>query len=189
MVYLAAIGMETIAGYAETYAGAARKRTADVVLAVALLLCLTPVVNFMVRNHPFEHLYFNRFAGKDMQTVKQRFELDYWGLSYRQTLEYIVRTDSSPRIRVFPFTYPGRVNTALLPPRDRARIELVFSPADADYVTTTYRSHPEGYPQSQEVYSVKVGNASIASVFLGGLKSATAPAPPPPVTPSGVAPR
>ncbi|MEO5818704.1 MAG: hypothetical protein ABIT20_25775 [Gemmatimonadaceae bacterium] len=189
MVYLAAIGMETIAGYAETYAGAARRRTADAVLAVALLLCLTPVVNFMVRNHPFEHLYFNRFAGKDMQTVKQRFELDYWGLSYRQTLEYIVRTDSSRRIRVFPFTYPGRVNAALLPPRDRARIDLVFSPADADYVTTTYRSHPEGYPQSQEVYSVKVGNAAIASVFLGGLKSATAPAPPPPTTPSGVAPR
>jgi hypothetical protein len=188
LVYIATIGMETVARYAETFVGEARRRTADAVLVVALMLCLAPVVNFMVRNHPFEHLYFNRFAGKDMQEIKQRFELDYWGLSYRKTLEYIVRTDSSPRIRVFPFTYPGRLNTAMLLPRDRARIELVFSPDEADYVTTTYRSHPQDYPQAQEVYSVKVGNASIASVFLGGLKSATAPAPLPP-TPSGVAPR
>jgi len=188
MVYLAAIGMETIAGYAETYAGAARKRTTDGVLVIALLLCLMPAVSFMVKNHPFEHLYFNRFAGKDMQEIKQRFELDYWGLSYRNTLEYIVRTDSSPRIRVFPMTYPGRLNVIMLDPRDRARIDLVFSPNDADYVTTTYRSHPQDYPQAREVYSVKVGNASIASVFLGGLKSATPPAPLPP-TPSGVAPR
>jgi hypothetical protein len=188
MVYIAAIGMETIVGFAETYVGEARGRIADAVLVVALLLCLTPVVNFMVKNHPYEHLYFNRLAGKDMQEIKQRFELDYWGLSYRKTLEYIVRTDSSRRIRVFPFTYPGRLNTAMLLPRDRARIDLVFSPDEADYVTTTYRSHPQDYPQAQEVFSVKVGNASIASVFLGGLKSATPPAPLPP-TPSGVAPR
>jgi hypothetical protein len=188
MVYLAAIGMETIAGFAETRAGAPRRRVADAVLTAGLLLCLAPVVSFMVKNHPYEHLYFNRFAGKDMKEIKQRFELDYWGLSYRQALEYIVRTDSSPRIRVFPFTYPGRVNTAMLSPRDRARIDLVFSPDEADYVTTTYRSHPQDYPLAHEVYSVRVGNASIASVFLGGLKSATAPAPLPP-TPSGVAPR
>jgi hypothetical protein len=188
MVYLAAIGMEAIARYAETYAGEARRRTTDAVLTVALLLCLAPVVNFMVKNHPFEHLYFNRFAGKDMQEVKQRFELDYWGLSYRKTLEYIVRTDSSPRIRIFPLTYPGRVNAIMLSPRDRARIDLVFSPEEADYVTTSYRYHPQDYPGAKEVYSVKVGNASIASVFLGGLRSATPPAALPP-TPSGVAPR
>ncbi len=187
MVYLAAIGMETVARYAETHAGEARRRATDAVLTVGLLLCLAPVVTFMIRNHPLEHLYFNRFAGKDMQQVKQRFELDYWGLSYRKTLEYIVRTDSSPRIRVFPLTYPGRLNVAMLPPHDRARIDLVFSPEDADYVMSTYRSHPQDYPGAVEVYSVKVGNASVATVFLGGQK----PALPPVVTPSlsGVVPR
>jgi len=81
----------------------------DAVLTTALLLCLVPPVNFMVKNHPFEHLYFTRFAGRDMQEIKQRFELDYWGLSNRQALEYIVRTDTSRRIRVFPLNYPGRV--------------------------------------------------------------------------------
>ncbi|MEO8333461.1 MAG: hypothetical protein ABI664_00715 [bacterium] len=185
MVYIAAIGMETIAGYAETRAGVARKWTMDAVLTTALLACLVPVVSFMVKNHPFEHLYFTRLAGRDMKEIKSRFELDYWGLSYRKTLEYIVRTDSSPRIRVFPLTYPGRLNAIMLPPRDRARIDLVFSAEDADYVMSTYRGHPQDYPGAVEVYNVKVGNASIASVFLGGQKPAPAAIP----SPSGVVPR
>jgi len=84
--------------------------------------------------------------------------------------------------------YPGRVNVAMLPPRDRERIDLVFSPDDADYVTSTYRNHPQDYPGAKEVYSVKVGNASIATVFLGGQKPAMPSAPLPP-TPSGVVPR
>jgi len=188
MIYLAAVGMESIARRAESWAGATRLRMTDLVLTAALLLCLVPPVNFMVKNHPFEHLYFTRFAGRDMQEIKQRFELDYWGLSNRQALEYIVRTDTSRRIRVFPLNYPGRVNAAMLRPRDRERIDLVFSPEDADYVTSTYRNHPQDYPGAKEVYSVKVGNASIATVFLGGQKPAMPPAAVPP-SPSGVVPR
>ena len=187
MVYLAAIGMETIVRYAETHAGASRRRATHAVLTVGLLLCLAPVVSFMVKNHPLEHLYFNRFAGSDMQGIKQRFELDYWGLSYRKTLEYIVSTDSSPRIRVFPLTYPGRLNVIMLPPRERSRIDLVFSPDDADYVMTTFRSHPQDYPGAKEVFSVKVGNASVATVYLGGQKPFIPPAAIP--TPAGAVPR
>ena len=38
-----------------------------------------PVAARMVELHPYEMVYFNRFAGADMQTVKSRFDLDYWG--------------------------------------------------------------------------------------------------------------
>jgi hypothetical protein len=97
--------------------------------------------------------------------VKQRYELDYWGLSYRKALEYIVRTDTSQHIRIFTTTYPGRVNVAMLPRADRNRVELVASDTEADYVMTNYRFHPQDYGYTNEVYSVRVGNASIASVF------------------------
>jgi hypothetical protein len=165
LVYLAAVGMETIDAYAAVYAGEFRRRTVDLALSAALLLCLAPVVAFMAQNHPFEHLYFNRFAGGDMKEVKRRFELDYWGLSYRKALEYIVRTDAGKTIRIFTTTYPGRLNVAMLPGRDRARVEIVDTDAEADYVMTNYRFHPQDYPYAREVFSVRVGNASIASVF------------------------
>ena len=166
MVYLAAIGMECIIGRARTYAGEANERVVSATLTTALLLCLAPVVAFMIRNHPFEHLYFNRLAGRDMAEVKQRFELDYWGLSYRKALEHIVRSDSSPILRIHAANFPGMVNTILLSKHDRPRIRFVNSDDGADYFITNYRFHPEPYPHLREVYSVRVGNASIASVFL-----------------------
>ena len=168
LVYLAAVGMELIAARASAYFGEVRKQAVAATLTAALLLCLVPVVAFMVRNHPFEHVYFNRLAGRDMKDIKQRFELDYWGLSYRKALEYIVRTDARPSIRLFTANYPGRANVAMLLPRDRSRLVFVQSDADADYVMTNYRFHPQDYPYAREVFSVRVGNASIASVFLGG---------------------
>jgi hypothetical protein len=165
LIYLAGIGMETVVTYAAARFGDARRRMVNTVATAALLLCLTPVVAFMVANHPFEHLYFNRFAGRDMAEIKQRFELDYWGLSYRKALEYIVRSDSSPVIRIQVPNFPGRVNALMLQPGDRFRLQYVPRDAEADYFVTNYRSHPENYPYPREVFSVRVGNASIASVF------------------------
>jgi hypothetical protein len=187
MVYLAAAGMEMIATSAAGYVGEARKRSLHVVLTAGLLLCLAPVVTFMLENHPFEHVYFNRFAGSDMKVIKQRFELDYWGLSYRKALEYIVRSDSSPTIRIYTATYPGRLNVAMLNRRDRGRVDLVYTPEEADYVMTNYRYHPQEYSYGPEVFGVKVGNASINSVFHVGTRPMTQPSAMP--APAGGAPK
>ena len=165
LVYLAAIGMEALHARAVARFGNARRRSITAGLTAALLLSLAPVCGFMFANHPFEHLYFNRLAGRDMATVKQRFELDYWGLTYRPALEYIVRTDSSAIIRILVANFPGRVNALMLPAADRARLRYVNSEEDADYFISNYRFHPEPYPVWPEVFSVRVGNASIASVF------------------------
>ena len=165
LVYIALLGLEAIMERAVRQAGEPRRGTMYATAAALLVLSIAPAAIFMIRNHPFEHVYFNRLAGADMKAVKQRYELDYWGLSYRKLLEYIVRTDSSSHIRIFTTTYPGRVNVAMLPRADRNRVDLVASDADADYVITNYRFHPQDYGYTNEVYSVRVGNASIASVF------------------------
>ncbi len=166
MVYLATIGMETIAARMQSYFGEVERLTINAALAVALLLCLSPVVAFMVRNHPYEHVYFNRFAGRDMAEIKQQYELDYWGLSYRKALEYIVRSDTASVIRIQTINLPGMLNSTMLPNRDRARLRFVGMDEPADYFVTNYRFHPQAYPYTHEVYAVRVGNASIVSVFL-----------------------
>ena len=164
-VYLAAIGMEWLVAIATRRFGAARRRAVAAGLSGALLLGLAPAVGFMVVNHPFEHLYFNRFAGRDMMEVKQRFEFDYWGLSYRKALEYIVRSDTSRLIRVRVINFPGVMNALMLDDRDRRRLFFTASDADADYFVSNYRFHPQAYPYPNEVFQVRVGNASAASVI------------------------
>src|SRR4030095_10445619 len=47
------------------------------------------VAAFMIRTHPFEHVYFNRLVGGPAG-ARFRFEMDYWGLSYRRGLEAIL---------------------------------------------------------------------------------------------------
>src|SRR5205085_6932938 len=141
LVYLAAVGMQAVSEWAHARAGETRVFAVNGALTAALLLGLSPAVAFIVKNHPFEHVYFNRLAGPDMQTVKRRFELDYWGLSYKQALEYIVAADSAPHIRIYAATYPGRANVAMLRPADRRRVEIVPTPEEADYFVTTYRYH------------------------------------------------
>lgn len=165
LVYLGAVGMEAIFGYAIERFGEVRRVAVTTGLTSLVLLCLAPVVWFMVANHPFEHIYFNRFAGRDMQEIKSRFELDYWGLSYRKALEYVVATDSASKLRIVVANFPGAVNVLMLQPRDRARILMVGPNEPANYFITNYRYHPEPYPYSHEVFSVRVGNASIVSVF------------------------
>jgi hypothetical protein len=164
-VYLAAIGMEWLSAIATRRFGAAKRRAVAAGLTSALFLGLAPAVWFMVANHPYEHLYFNRFAGRDMKEVKQRFEFDYWGLSYRKALEYIVRSDTSHQIRVRTINFPGVMNALILDDRDRRRLYFTASDTDADYFVSNYRFHPEAYPYPEEVFQVRVGNASAASVF------------------------
>ncbi|GAJ22942.1 unnamed protein product, partial [marine sediment metagenome] len=65
----------------------------------------------MIKNHPHQNVYFNFFAGKN---IKERFELDYWGLSYKQALEYVLENDSSEIINIQVSQHPGVYNQFIL---------------------------------------------------------------------------
>jgi hypothetical protein len=138
---------------------------ATALLVVGGLALFLPVTARMVDLHPYQNLYFNRLAGPDMQTVKSRFDLDYWGLSYREGLEYILAHDASDRISVYADTDAGWRNGAILGAEGEKRLDFVFDPGEAEYYMGSYRWHPQDYPYPNEVYSVRVGNAKVLTVF------------------------
>jgi hypothetical protein len=53
-----------------------------------MALCLLPGVIDGLRLHPYEYIYYNRFVG-GVNGAFRRFELDYWGTSYREAAYYI----------------------------------------------------------------------------------------------------
>jgi hypothetical protein len=135
---------------------------AALVLTVGLL---DPAI-FMLRYHPNENVYFNRLAGENMAQVNQRFELDYWGLSFKQGIDYILSTDPAEKIPVFIDGAPGEFYiNYLLPENQKKRILSTDTPEEARYYITNYRWHVEDYPYKKEFYSVRVNGASILSVF------------------------
>jgi len=143
----------------------------DVILRITVLGVVTaglvPVAGFMIKNYPHEDVYFNRLAGKDMKEIKNLYELEYWGLSYRKGLEYILRTDNRPVIKILGANYPCQLNALILAAKDRERLVFVTNEQEAHYFLSNFRLHKEDYPvdKSREYYSIEVGNAKILVVY------------------------
>ncbi len=119
------------------------------------------VAAFMVRNHPHQNVYFNALAGGDL---RRRFELDYWGLSYRRGLEFILASDPRPVVKVAVANLAGGFNASILPAGERRRLRFV-DVADADYFVSNFRWHPRDYPYPEEIHAIEVDGEKILAVY------------------------
>ncbi len=55
-----------------------------------IVLVLLPGIVEGARLHPYEYIYYNRFIG-GVQGAFRKYELDYWGTSYREAAVYLNR--------------------------------------------------------------------------------------------------
>jgi hypothetical protein len=67
-------------------------------LAVLAASCLVTLVD-MVRLHPYESVYFNRLVAGGMKAGIDRYEGDYWCLSYKEGCEWLLRRFAGARCR------------------------------------------------------------------------------------------
>ena len=144
-------------------AGMPRRAPTALLLATGLAMAVTACQ--MVAAHPNQQVYFNWMVGKQ---VASRYELDYWGLSFRQGLEYIAIHDHRPLIKICANDEAApiaKANRVMLPAADRQRLVFTKSVPEADYFLTNYRWHPAPYLYRHEVYQVKSGGLRILSVF------------------------
>jgi hypothetical protein len=136
--------------------------------AMMLLVLLHGAVT-IVRYHPYQNVYFNALAGKD---VESNFELDYWGLSFREGLDFILRVDPADKVRVAVSDYPGVVNSWMLSGEQRRRLQIVPL-SDADWFLSNHRQPDHfadfragRYPCVNEAYTVRVDGATLLGVYL-----------------------
>ena len=122
---------------------------------------------FMIKNHPFQDIYFNKVVSHRKQYLRKNFEMDYWGTSYKQALEYIVHHDTSDHLNIMTANLSGEQNVMMLNGQDRERIKVVYSFKKANYFISNYRWHPEDYPYlpNEKFYNIVVLNSDILSVW------------------------
>lgn len=119
----------------------------------------------MALDHPYQNLYF---SVPPAAVTGQLFERDYWALSGREGLEWILAHDAGAQVAVS--TDPRTVlllhnAQLLLPPTERARVHMV-PPPQARYFLTTYRWHPAPYlAYGQPIYQRQVNGLTILSVY------------------------
>lgn len=135
-------------------------------LIIPIILEIITVLIFMIQYHPYQNLYFNLLMNQDMNKVKQNFELDYWGLSYRKALEHILITDKSPIISVVVDNNSGKFNSLIIPKNDRGRLKYLSKNeiGKAKYFIGNYRWHNWDYGFGEEIYNVKIGGTKIITV-------------------------
>ena len=125
----------------------------------------------MLMNHPYQNVYFNVFAGSN---TANRFELDYWGLAYREGLEFILENDNRTSINIhIPY---GRlaIDSMIIRTDDRHRLRA-SEMESADYVLYNFRVLTPGdfeilqnwnaYMGNREIYSVVANRNKIMGVY------------------------
>ena len=143
-----------------------KRRILHSIVFIILIISIINTYYFMYRNHPYQSTYSNFLAGKNKDLAKVDGALDYWGLSYRQLLEYILNNDNKHIIKIAYKNKPAFYNLNLLTLVDRMRIKYVDTKG-AQYYITNYRTHSlKDIPvEFNEIYSIKVDEVKIAGVY------------------------
>ena len=135
-------------------AGVAFEKIKRPILQIVLIvLCVLPGVIDGVRLHPYEYIYYNRFIGGE-QGALRKFELDYWGTSYREASEWL--NANAPSNATIWVDGPAHLLLYLRPDLK------VFSAYEAeradhyDYVVSTSRYNLDltSYPDAKVVHEI-----------------------------------
>ena len=107
-------------------------------MAMLISLQILFNVSWMIRNHPFQHLYFNGLI--TLFSSQNSFERDYWGVTDVKGLEFILANDARNRLTIRSLGVTSTQQAIeLLKPEDRKRMILVPLNFESDYILTNYR--------------------------------------------------
>ena len=141
------------------------------ILKIIIIFTFLHTSYWMLKNHPHQYVYFNILAGKD---IKNKFEMDYWGLSYKENLDYLLSVDKRKKISVWNSSKMEMFYALLcLTKNERSRIVIVKelkNKNEADYWITNYYNDKNNY--SKEFYNkyflindIVVDGKSINTIF------------------------
>ncbi|MGB0916862.1 MAG: ArnT family glycosyltransferase [Flavobacteriales bacterium] len=134
---------------------------------IPVAVAFIPLV-FIVRSHPHQQVYFNPLA---TENAWHNYEMDYWGLSYKQALEYVCETKPEGDLRLSVANSPGRFNQMQLKQADIDRI-VWLNRDSADFFLSNFRFPGEHKPfvkgdgaYAKPLLLVKVDDNPIMGVF------------------------
>ena len=156
-----------------------------IVIIISVLTFLSPIVK-IVQLHPYQNVFFNSLAGKDPMKY---FEGDYWALSMREGIEWILKNDDKDRVWIASNYNMAKINYPIIKKNDRERLGWLYikhrydSPATirpnelgikADYYITNFRWAGSDYkklkyqtfpPYENELFSIEKDNMKILGIY------------------------
>jgi len=107
-----------------------------IILIFLIILNMLYNAYWMIKHHPFQYTHFNSIY---KTFVKKDFDLDYMGLSIKNSLEYILKNDKRDIIKVSGFGETWiKGNTLILSEAFKKRLEVV-NYNESDYIIDAFR--------------------------------------------------
>ena len=137
--------------------GAIRQTLAYTVVGVGLATTLTAIAAL----HPHQQVYFNALTDtKTPGALVNRYDMDYYRLAQRQSLEYLLARYPDDTLRVWTVFKHARI----LPSSDRERI-VYTRPPDADFYLNWNFNYLRDTPDPPRFHSVQAYGSDIAIIL------------------------
>ena len=157
----------------------ARRPLAYCIAGFGVITTLTAIIAL----HPHQQVYFNALVDtKTPGALAERYDMDYWQIAQRQSLEYLLARYPDDALRV----WMANTNRQILTQNDKERIPILDSLYAADFYLWTPRGFdmraaspqeadfyrplhpaidPRNIPDQQPIYSVKAYDSAIAFIL------------------------
>jgi hypothetical protein len=139
--------------------------------ALLVGLVLLPNLYALISLHPYQYIYFNTFTG-GVQGAYRQYELDYWGASYKEAVEYLNQVaEEGALVAVHgPILISRQYKRDDLKFERASRFPSLFTSANEegiDYVILTTRSNEdlEFDMDGTVIYTVSRDGAILAIVY------------------------
>ncbi|OUJ70238.1 hypothetical protein BXP70_25105 [Hymenobacter crusticola] len=158
LLLLAVHGIRTL-----RYLAVHRRAWRPVVLTIALTAGLEVgrTIVRMIQMHPHQQVYFSVLPTR---VAEAWFDRDYWGLSYRAGLEWILAHDSTPLL-VVTSPRPDLIynNSLILPAAQRQRLRIVYPDQKHQYLLIHYA--PQDSSLGRKIHTLYAGDLPILTIF------------------------
>lgn len=160
LIYLATITVQWL--WQTSFLSSSLKKSFTVILILFLLVWISATISHW---HPYSYIYFNQFAGG----WSRNYESDYWGLSYRNPIEKIVRQSAEKRFSIFDFDGSLYVvNFALLSENEQSQFVTNQSESCSDYIVIGSQGPYKQYLDKKEFqlfHELKINDELVNAVF------------------------
>ena len=126
-------------------------------------------INWLIKNHPFQYVFFNYLAGKN---VHNNYEMDYWGVSNKFALEKILEDTNKSIIKVSNISDTSLIANISILKNNEKKIEYEKNLIDSDYIINNNFFLDGNYHRTKKIpknfikfYDIKVDNNVVMSIL------------------------
>lgn len=121
---------------------------------------INPII-FIVKAHPMQYVFFNTLV----PDPHRLFDLDYWGLSYREGLEFILDKDTSETISYSGANLPAELNLRMLEERQQKRFRYTQHQEFAEFFADNFRWEETPPLGAEDTFSFLVNDIKVLSLY------------------------